>query len=108
MAGDKAARKEVRCGSRGGRHMTPSATTPLLSAVLVNYNAGDELQRALQSIADEMHGDSWEAVVVDNASTDGSISVVDSFAPAARAIANTVNLGFARGVNQGLAATTAP
>lgn len=83
-------------------------TAPVLSAILVNYNAGDELRRALQSIADEMHGQPWEAAVVDNASIDGSAATVAEFAPHASLIANARNVGFARGVNQGLAATTAP
>lgn len=82
-------------------------SVPRLSAVLVNYNAGDELRKALQSIADEA-GNDWEAVVVDNASSDGSIDVVDQFAPAARAIRNTRNVGFATAVNQGAAASTSP
>ena len=81
---------------------------PVLSAIIVNYNAGDELRRALQSIADEMRGRAWEAVVVDNASRDGSAAQVDEFASHARAIRNTENVGFARGVNQALAATAAP
>ena len=83
-------------------------SVPMLSAIIVNYNAGEELRRALQSIADEMHGEPWEAVVVDNASVDGSMAIVDDFAPVARGIHNTVNVGFARGVNQALAATRAP
>jgi GT2 family glycosyltransferase len=47
-------------------------------------------------------------VVVDNASSDGSGAIVDEFAPRVRLIANRANVGFGRGVNQGLAATSAP
>lgn len=83
-------------------------TAPTLSAILVNYNAGDELRRALQSIADEMHDQPWDAVVVDNASSDGSQSIVAEFAPRVSLIANAENVGFARAVNQGIAATRAP
>ena len=83
-------------------------TTPLLSAILVNYNAGLELGVALQSIADEMGGRPWEGVVVDNASHDGSGSVVSRFQPDVRLLRNVQNVGFARGVNQGLAASSAP
>jgi GT2 family glycosyltransferase len=78
------------------------------SAILVNYNAGAELRRALQSIADELAGTAWEAVVVDNASTDGSGDIVAEFAPHARLVRNAANVGFARGVNQGLAETSGP
>ena len=81
---------------------------PELSAILVNYNAGAELRRALQSIADDMASRAWEAVVVDNNSADGSGEIALEFAPSARLIRNRENVGFARAVNQGLEATTAP
>lgn len=77
-------------------------TTPRVTAVLVNYNAGPELRRALQSIAAEMAGQPWEAFVIDNASIDGSGAIAEEFAPNARVIANPENVGFARAVNQGL------
>ena len=82
--------------------------TPVLSAILVNYNAGDELRRALQSIADEMAEQPWEGVVVDNQSSDGSAGIAEEFQPTVTLVRNMQNVGFARGVNQGLAATTAP
>lgn len=82
-------------------------SAPQLSAVLVNYNAGSELVTALQSIADDLGERWWEAIVVDNASTDGSADAVSAFAPRARVLRNRENVGFARGVNQGLAATGA-
>jgi hypothetical protein len=81
---------------------------PDLTAIIVNFNAGDDLRRALQSIADEMRGADWEVIVVDNASVDGSASIADEFAPQASLVRNAVNVGFARGVNQGLAAARAP
>lgn len=81
---------------------------PHLSAILVNYNAGTELRRALLSIADELAGRDWEAIVVDNASADGSATIAEEFVPRVRLIRNDQNVGFARGVNQGLAATSAP
>lgn len=83
-------------------------TIPEVSVIVVNYNAGDELEHALQSIADDLEGREWEAVVVDNASSDGSSASVARFAPRARVLRNEQNLGFARGVNQGLALTSAP
>jgi len=83
-------------------------SAPSVAAVLVNYNAGGELVRALRSIADEMGRQVWEAVVVDNASSDGSAAAVADFAPMVRLIQNAENVGFSRGVNQGLAASTAP
>ena len=81
-------------------------SAPDVSAILVNYNAGPELGRALRSIADEPAGQRWEAVVIDNASSDGSGAIVAEWAPHARLVRNEQNVGFARGVNQGLAATS--
>jgi GT2 family glycosyltransferase len=89
--------------------VTP-AVTPDVTAVLVNYNAGEELRDALRSIAADADaaGLAWEAFVVDNASTDGSDAIPLEFAPRARAIRNTTNVGFGAGVNQGLALASAP
>jgi len=85
--------------------MTPG---PIYAAILVNYNAGPELERALRSISDELTGQPWEGVVIDNASMDDSAAAVDAFAAHVRLLRNTANVGFARGVNQGLAASKAP
>jgi N-acetylglucosaminyl-diphospho-decaprenol L-rhamnosyltransferase len=82
--------------------------TPAIAAIIVNYNAGSELRAALQSVVEAIGRNPWEAVVVDNASTDGSETIVGEFAPLARLIRNTENVGFARGVNQGIAATRGP
>lgn len=82
--------------------------TPEVAAVIVNYNAGPELRAALESIAAEMAGRPWEGVVVDNASADGSGGMAAGFAPNVRLISNARNVGFSRGVNQGIGATRAP
>ena len=82
--------------------------TPAIAAVIVNYNAGDELRLALQSVAHAVGRSPWEAVVVDNASTDGSEAVAREFEPHVRLIRNGENVGFARAVNQGIAASRAP
>ena len=82
--------------------------TPELAVVIVNYNAGAELRIALQSVADEMTGRAWEAVVVDNASKDDSADIAAEFAPHARIVRNTTNVGFGRGINQGVSASNAP
>jgi GT2 family glycosyltransferase len=85
--------------------MTPG---PIYAAILVNYNAGPELERALRSISDELTGHPWEGIVVDNASVDDSGKAVAAFAQHVKLASNDANVGFARAVNQGLAATTAP
>ena len=82
--------------------------TPAFSVILVNYNAGNELYRSLQSVVDELHGVPWEGVVIDNNSTDSSADIALEFAQNFSLIRNNENIGFSRGVNQGLAATLAP
>ena len=58
-----------------------NASAPELTAILVNYNAGDELRTALASIAAEMAGRAWNGFVVDNASVDGSAAIAQEFRP---------------------------
>jgi GT2 family glycosyltransferase len=82
--------------------------TPEVTAILVNFNAGEDLRHALRSLADEMGSRSWEGVVVDNASTDGSAEIALEFAPAVTLVRNARNVGFGRGVNQGLIRARAP
>ena len=81
--------------------------TPEISAIVVNYNAGHELELALRSVQADCARIAWEAVVVDNASTDGSATVVEGF-PQATLIRNATNVGFGRAVNQAVAASKAP
>jgi GT2 family glycosyltransferase len=74
-----------------------------LSVIIVNYNAGSLLEACLASI--RRFGDdlALEILVVDNASTDGSLEALRRF-PEAHLIPNRENRGFAAAVNQGIAA----
>jgi GT2 family glycosyltransferase len=85
-----------------------NGTVPEVTAIVVNYNAGDELRAALTSIAGELAGRAWEGFVVDNASHDGSGAIAGEFAPAVALVTNGVNVGFGRAVNQALAQARAP
>jgi len=80
---------------------------PEVTAILVNYNAGGELALALQSIRADCADIAWEAVVVDNASTDGSAAVVETI-PQAALVRNVANVGFSRAVNQAVALAKSP
>ena len=81
--------------------------TPDVTAILVNYNAGNELAAALRSIQSDCAQVEWEAVVVDNASSDNSAAIVETF-PQATLIRNRANVGFGRAVNQAAAVARAP
>ena len=78
---------------------------PAVSVVIVNWNARDVLVDCLRSLAHHPPSVPWEAVVVDNASSDGSTAAVRDSAPWARLIENGENVGLAAANNQGMAAT---
>jgi len=79
-----------------------------LSIVIVNFNAGPELGRCLASVREHTGAVEWEAVVVDNASTDGSEVIARGADGRFALVRNTENVGFARAVNQGVRLTSAP
>jgi GT2 family glycosyltransferase len=79
-----------------------------VAAAIVNYNSGPDLRQALESIAGDVAGGPWEAVVVDNASDDGSAEVAAGFGAPVRLVRNRENVGFGRGVNQAVSASSAP
>jgi GT2 family glycosyltransferase len=70
-----------------------------LSVAVVNYNAGEELARCLSSLFASTGLGSFEVIVADNASTDGSVSMVEKRFPGVRLIRSEENLGFARASN---------
>jgi len=75
---------------------------PEITAVVVNWNRRDYLRACLESLA-RQRGASFETIVVDNASTDGSAEMArDEFG--VRVIANAVNKGFCAANNQAFAA----
>jgi len=74
-----------------------------ISAVLVNFNSGSTILRAIQSLVEQ--GDIWdEIVVVDNGSSDGSDLEVGRCYPFVRVIDLGQNRGLSRARNAGLAA----
>jgi N-acetylglucosaminyl-diphospho-decaprenol L-rhamnosyltransferase len=82
--------------------------TPEVSVVIVSWNSGDDLLACLRSLEANPPSVAWEAIVVDNGSSDGSIARVREELPWARVIANRRNRGLAAANNQGLLASRAP
>ncbi len=70
-----------------------------LSIVIVNWNVRDLLRRCLLSI----QSTNTEIIIVDNASSDGSVGMVQAEFPGVHLITNTDNRGFPAANNQGLA-----
>ncbi|WP_321491139.1 glycosyltransferase family 2 protein [uncultured Hyphomonas sp.] len=74
---------------------------PVFSVVIVNYNGGAYVQAALDSLGGQTRRD-FEVLLVDNASTDGSVDNPDvADLPAFTLMAETENHGYARGTNLG-------
>lgn len=69
--------------------------------IVVNWNAKETLRQCLTSIQKYTAG-SFEVVVVDNGSSDGSADMVRQEFPEAHLIVNRENLGFSKANNQGL------
>lgn len=72
-----------------------------LSLIIISYNCADLLGECLKSVFAST-GVSLEVFVVDNASKDGSATVVRERFPLARLIANDANRGFGAANNQAL------
>lgn len=73
-----------------------------LSIVIVNYNTRDLLHRCLASVFASKTNFSFEVIVSDNGSVDGSQDMVRNNFPSARLLENRVNLGFSKGNNVAL------
>ena len=76
-----------------------------LSIIVVSYNTRELLARCLRSLAPAAIGTPHEIVVVDNASRDASVEMVQAEFPRVTCLVNTANLGFARAVNRGILAS---
>ena len=73
-----------------------------ISIIIVHRNNVPLLRDCLASLPGACEGISWEAIVVDNGSTDGSPEMVKEEFPETVLIENKENLGFTRANNQGL------
>jgi hypothetical protein len=71
-----------------------------VSIILVSYNVRALVDECLRSIKRETSR-SYEIIVVDNASSDGSAAMIRETHPDVRIIENGDNIGFARANNQG-------
>lgn len=79
---------------------------PDVSILIVNYNVKDYLLQCLRSIRDRQDTLQVQVVVVDNASSDGSVDELRPQFPEVNWIALDENVGFGRGNNAGLDACT--
>jgi len=73
-----------------------------LSVIVVNYNDKNNLRECLSSLGESLLEIPWEAIVVDNCSSDGSIEFIKSFFSEVKVIENKENLGFSKANNKGI------
>lgn len=100
------------CSRETGKHTTVKELGPeaavgespfFISIVIVNFNGAGLLERCLASVMVSSFRD-FEVVLVDNASTDGSVVLVREKFPQVRVVESETNVGFAAGNNLGIGA----
>ncbi|MFH1085866.1 MAG: glycosyltransferase family 2 protein [Chloroflexota bacterium] len=83
--------------------MTDSPAAPRLSVIIPNWNGLALLRPCLDALRGQTHP-SYEVIVVDNASTDGSVAALVREHPEVRVLALPTNTGYAGGCNAGIGA----
>jgi N-acetylglucosaminyl-diphospho-decaprenol L-rhamnosyltransferase len=76
-----------------------------LAIIIVSYNARADLGRTLDALFSAPPATSHQVVVVDNASSDGSLEMVRGRFPSVRALETGGNLGFSKANNIGIRST---
>jgi len=77
-----------------------------LSICILTRQARDLLRACLRSLAEHTHDITYEVIVVDNASDDGTLDMLRDEFPTVRVIANAHNAGFTRASNQAIRVST--
>jgi GT2 family glycosyltransferase len=80
-----------------------SAPTVDVSVVIVSFNTREVLRECLQTLERQTCKVTYETIVVDNASADGSADMVEKEFSGVRMVRSAVNLGFAAANNRGFA-----
>jgi GT2 family glycosyltransferase len=73
----------------------------LVSVTVVTYNSGRFIKRCLESVLAQGFRNK-EVIVIDNASSDGTIDILEQFEDRCRIVYNDENLGFAAAQNQAI------
>jgi GT2 family glycosyltransferase len=73
-----------------------------LSIIIVNYNVRHFLEQCLYSVKKAINGMDAEVIVIDNNSSDNSLTVLQPLFPSFFFTTNSENAGFAKACNQGV------
>jgi len=74
--------------------MQVAATRPPVSVVILNHERVETLRKVVKSVLDQEYPD-LDVIVVDNASTDGSVNMIEKVFPGVRIVALPANVGCA-------------
>lgn len=85
--------------------MSSEKNNPLISIIILNYNAGQLLLNCIESVFKSKY-DNFEVIVVDNASSDKSHLICKEKFDKIRLISNEKNLGYCEGNNVGIRNST--
>src|SRR5271154_2201395 len=77
------------------------AYNDLVSVTIVTYNSGRFIKRCLESVLEQKYPN-LEVLVIDNASTDGTVDILEQFADRCQIHYNDENIGFAAAQNQAI------
>jgi N-acetylglucosaminyl-diphospho-decaprenol L-rhamnosyltransferase len=78
-----------------------------LAIIIVSYNTRDLLAQCLEALDCKHLPESWQVIVIDNASGDGSTALVRDHYSDAQLIESAINAGFAQANNTALQSTDA-
>jgi GT2 family glycosyltransferase len=79
-----------------------------VAIIIVSWNTREYLELCLTSLFRHHQNPGSEVIVIDNASGDGSVEMVQKQFPQVRLMCNQDNVGFAKACNQGILASSAP
>ena len=80
---------------------------PRVTAVVVNWNAGNYLRPCVQALMSISHPE-LDILVVDNDSTDDSLGTLEDLGDRIRLVRAGQNLGFGSGINRGVQSSSSP
>jgi GT2 family glycosyltransferase len=75
-----------------------------VSVTIVTYNSGRFIKRCLESVLAQRYANK-EIIVIDNASTDGTLDILEQFEDRCQIVYNDENIGFAAAQNQAIQAS---
>ncbi|MDT7549879.1 MAG: hypothetical protein QOE84_2273 [Actinomycetota bacterium] len=74
-----------------------------VSVLVVTYNSADEIAACLEALLEQDVPGGVEVVVIDNASTDGTVEVLEAYAERVQVVVRGQNIGYAAANNEALA-----